>query len=93
MRKDNSSGLLYIYLRRVLEGGKLIVRNVEDAEAIETAQIARSDRRTQRVVTKIEPLQLLHAQEQGAVQATQLVMLETQILDSAACDLLALLFY
>jgi len=85
--------MFHTYLRRVLESGELIVRDIENAQAIETAQIARSDRRAQRVVTQIEPLQLLHSQEQGAVQAAQFVVLETQVLDIAARNLLALFLH
>lgn len=90
-RKTRS--MLRAHLRCVLESGELIVRDIEHAQAVETAQVARPDRRAQRVVAQIEPLQLLHPQEQGAVQAAQLVVLETQILNVAARDLLALLFH
>lgn len=69
------------------------MRDIEHAEPVETAQVALSDRGTQRVVTEIEPLQLLHAQEQGTVQTAQLVMLKTQILDIATRDVITLLLH
>lgn len=69
------------------------MRDVEHAESAEAAQVVRPDRGPERVVTEIEPQQLLHAQERRTVQAAQLVVLETQILDLAAGDLLALLLH
>lgn len=81
----------YAHLGRVFEGGELVVREIQNAKAVEAAQFPQSYRRSERVVAQIEPLQLLHADEQRTLEAAELVVLESHVLDARARGLFALL--